>query len=146
MDIFDISTRDNILVLSKKELESKARNLMIEELENGTTNNYELLSKLTKINDFTSCMLSVLKPQIQNELNGEKHESHNIKISHGNTGDRLSYEDDIVYKDILKALKEREELLKLAYKSSETIFDSKGVEVPKVSVKTPSSSYIKVNY
>jgi hypothetical protein len=37
-------------------------------------------------------------------------------------------------------LQQREELLKLALKSDETIYDSEGVEVPKVSVKYASDS------
>ena len=42
-------------------------------------------------------------------------------------------------------MQQREELLKLALKSNEPIYDSEGVEVPKVSVKYASDS-LQVKY
>ena len=57
------------------------------------------------------------------------------KIDVRNTGDRLNYEDDPIYAEMKAVLKQREELLKLAYKQRGTmLFDENGIEVPVVSV------------
>lgn len=58
------------------------------------------------------------------------------KITLGNTGDRLDYAADPIYAEMKKTLDDRTALLKLAYKASSAIFDSEGIEVPKVPVKT----------
>jgi predicted ABC-type ATPase len=58
-------------------------------------------------------------------------------------GFSINYEDDIVYQEFKKQLKEREELLKIAQKS--TIFDAYGNEVPKVST-TPRKSSITIKF
>ena len=69
-----------------------------------------------------------------------------VEYTLSNTGDRLNYEDDEVYKELSEKLKDRQELLKLAYKSKDVIFDSEGCEVPKVGVKKPSKEIIKMKF
>jgi len=59
-----------------------------------------------------------------------------------NGGTLPQYEDDPIYSEMKAKLKEREELLKTALKSSDTIYDSEGLEVPKVSVKYKADSLI----
>ena len=57
------------------------------------------------------------------------------KIDVRNTGDRMNYEDDPIYSEMKAKLKQREELLKLAYKQKGTmVFDEQGIEVPVISV------------
>ena len=48
---------------------------------------------------------------------------------------------DEMWQQLKHKLQQREELLKLALKSDEPIYDSEGVEVPKVSVKYASDSW-----
>ena len=45
---------------------------------------------------------------------------------------KLNYSEDLLYSNLQEQLKAREELLKVAQKS--TIYDDEGVEVPKVSI------------
>jgi hypothetical protein len=45
---------------------------------------------------------------------------------------KLNYAEDLLYSNLQAQLKAREELLKVAQKS--TIYDDEGVEVPKVSI------------
>jgi hypothetical protein len=45
-----------------------------------------------------------------------------------------------MWQQLKHKLSQREELLKIALKSDEPIYDSEGVEVPKVSVKFASDS------
>ena len=51
---------------------------------------------------------------------------------------RLNYTEDLYYSNLQAKLKAREELLKVAQKS--TIYDDEGVEVPKVSLSYSKDS------
>lgn len=63
-----------------------------------------------------------------------------------NGSKKLQYKEDIVFSQLTEKLTDRSELLKVAQKSKEMIFDSGGVEVPKVSVKCDADSIsIKIN-
>lgn len=52
----------------------------------------------------------------------------------------LNYDEDQVCVELSEKIKERQELIKLATKSKDKIFDSEGCEVPKVSSKFTKSS------
>lgn len=54
--------------------------------------------------------------------------------------ENLNYEEDPVCAELSGKLKERQELVKLATKSKDTIFDTDGCEVPKVSSTFTKSS------
>lgn len=58
-----------------------------------------------------------------------------VKFTLRNGSKLLQYEEDEVVKELEGKLKERKDLVKLATNSKDMIFDSEGVEVPKVSVK-----------
>jgi hypothetical protein len=75
----------------------------------------------------------------------DKTNIHGVEFSHVNGGDTLNYKDDPIYLDIFNELKEREELLKLAYKSKNEIYDSEGIEVAKVS-SSPRKSSITIKF
>lgn len=53
---------------------------------------------------------------------------------------RLNYAEDEIINELTQKLKERTALVKASTESKEVIFDSEGVEVPKVSVKYDKSS------
>jgi hypothetical protein len=53
---------------------------------------------------------------------------------------RMQFNEDTVCAELSERLKQRQELVKLATNSKDMIFDSDGVEVPKVSVKYDKSS------
>jgi hypothetical protein len=63
-----------------------------------------------------------------------------------NTGDRLDYATDPIYAQIQEQLKEREALLKVAFKSKQPIYDEHGAEVPKVPVKTHGKEALVVKF
>ena len=62
------------------------------------------------------------------------------------SGDRLDYAQDTIYQELHKALKERENDLKTAFKSDHTIVDCNGEVIPKVGIKTHGKQVIKVSY
>ena len=81
----------------------------------------------------------------EKEKNPEKELSKfNVKFSLSSTGERLDYDSDVEYKSINTKLKDRQALLKTAYKSKDIIFDSEGDQVPKVDLKSPSKQILKI--
>jgi hypothetical protein len=59
-----------------------------------------------------------------------------------NGAESLNYDEDDIYVLLENKLKQRQELLKMASKSDDIIFDSDGCEVPKVSKKYNKSSIV----
>lgn len=70
------------------------------------------------------------------------------KITTGNTGARLSYEDDAEYSRIKDLLDARKELLSNAFKNSsiEMTDTNNGEVLPIVSIKTPNKEIIKLSF
>jgi hypothetical protein len=56
----------------------------------------------------------------------------NVEFTRKDGAKKLNYAEDLLYSNLQMQLKAREELLKVAQKS--TIYDDEGVEVPKVSI------------
>ena len=65
-------------------------------------------------------------------------------LSISSTGDRLGYQMDSNYCKLEKKLKDRKALLDLAYKSEDAIYDSEGVQVEKVKIKSHSKETLMV--
>ena len=62
---------------------------------------------------------------------GKEHEN----MTYTNGGTIYDLDKDLVYSDLKSQLSERTELLKLALKRKDPIFDEEGIEVPKVPIK-----------
>ena len=75
----------------------------------------------------------------------EKHIAFGIEITPVSGRTMIQYQEDEVWQELKNKLQQREELLKVALKSDETIYDSDGVEVPKVNVKYASDS-LQIKY
>ena len=63
-----------------------------------------------------------------------------VKFTVKQGSERLNYNEDHVCSDLAEKLKQRQELVKLATKSKDLIYDSEGIEVTKVSSKFDKSS------
>ena len=126
---------------SKKEIQLNAKKFVSEILESGTIDKTELFVQSVRINE----ALSIVTESLKKEMPLENFEAFGIKGTYRNGGDKLNYKEDHMYSDIQKELKEREELLKVAYKSSNEIYDESGFLVPKVSC-TPRKSSLTINY
>jgi hypothetical protein len=70
---------------------------------------------------------------------------YGVEFTPVNGGETINYSDDPIYQNLKADLKEREELLKLALKQTQTIFDAYGNEVPQVSI-TPRKSSITLKF
>ena len=52
----------------------------------------------------------------------------------------IQFAEDELWADLNRKLKEREEVLKIALKQTEPLYDSDGCEIPKVSIKYSADS------
>jgi hypothetical protein len=77
-------------------------------------------------------------------LEAEKYDKtftyQNVQFTKRDGAERLNFNEDDVCQKLELSLKERKELVKLATKSKDAIYDADGVEVPKVSSKFDKSS------
>ena len=103
-------------------------------LDKGEISAIDALSNFARFKEVVESFVSELRKNA--DLPEKEYEKNGVKFSMRSTGDRFDYSKDEVYAELHRKLKDREELLKLAMKSKDVIYDSEGVEVPKVGVKT----------
>jgi hypothetical protein len=126
---------------NKKEVEFSAKQFASKLIEAGEVDKYEAFTQAVRMSN----ALEIIKDEIKSHLPKEKHIAFGVEISPISGRTMIQFQDDEMWQQLKHKLQQREELLKLALKSDETIYDSEGVEVPKVSVKYASDS-IQVKY
>lgn len=124
----------------KRDYISRGKEIVNSVLESGDIDKIEFWTKVAKIKETINAMDSQLRESIQ--LN-EKILSNGVEFNPVIGGNSINYDQDEIYIQLKKDLKEREELLKMAQKS--TIFDAYGNEVPKVGT-TPRKSSITIKF
>ena len=60
---------------------------------------------------------------------------NNVDVSLTRGAALLDYEKDPIYADLAYRLKERKQVLDMAFKMKDSVYDNEGIEVPKVPVK-----------
>ena len=133
---------------TKREINELGAN-MIEAVKNGEADALPELIETKKNIELLKAYEEELKPFAiqERELYADKRLPMNgayVELSY--SGDRLNYDDDPIYKELNKALKNRVKELKEAYKCEHTIVDCEGVVIPKVGVKTHGKQIIKISY
>jgi len=131
--------------MTKKEIIAQAEANAQQLLDEGQINEYDALAAAERLNLFSETFTKNLRNAIS-ELPEKTYKRGNVEFSMRNTGERLDYDQDELYAQLKEQLKQREALLKLAYKQDETLYDSEGVEVPKVGVKTPSREVLTIKF
>ena len=121
---------------TKKEIQKSSVDFVQQILDEGNHNPQQLLAQAIRLKE----ALVTIESKIRDSMPEENFEAFGLKGTYVNGGNTPQYEEDEVYASIKKELKEREDLLKLALKQSDKLYDAEGVEVPKVSVKTRKSS------
>lgn len=124
----------------KKDYISRGKEIVSSVLKDGEIDKMEFWTKVAKIKETINAMDSQLREKV---VITEKTTLNGVEFNPVQGGFTINYDEDIVYQEFKKQLKEREELLKLAQKS--TIFDAYGNEVPKVST-TPRKSSITIKF
>jgi len=140
-----ILNRD-ILELNKQELKIYGENKAKELIDSGWADPIRLTISAKKYLEVLTAFNKAIKEAATEELskyNGKtKVGSTNIVLS--SSGATLNYSQDPIWTELSTKLKERTELLKMAKKMQEPIYDNEGIEVPKVEVKTQGIETIKV--
>ena len=130
------SVETNNFLPSKKEIQFSAKSFVSNLLDAGATDKMELYAQAVRINE----ALQIVTDELKNSIPQENFEAFGIKGTYRSGGETLNYKEDLVYAELEQKLKERAELIKVATKSKETIYDSEGVEVTKVSSTQRKSS------
>ena len=123
---------------TKKELVKQSTDFANRLIAAGNHNPVELLVQAKRMQESVNAIFEVLKTKIPTE----NFEAFGVTGQFRNGGEMLNYKDCEIWQDIATELKNREEILKLAYKSSDEIYDKYGVLVPKVSANNRKDSLV----
>jgi hypothetical protein len=123
---------------TKKEAQKTGYNLAKTIIDGGEVSKHEALANLVRLNEVISNAITEIKESVIHE----KVTMLGVEFTPTNGRTMYNFKDDHLWSELNHKLKQREELLKVALKSDETIFDNEGVEVPKVSFNYLKSSLI----
>jgi hypothetical protein len=144
-DLFQLMRQQEIdtqnFLPNRLEIQLSAKTFIKDLLDAGETNKFELLAQAKRMGE----ALEVINAELLKVLPQENFEAYGMKGTFRSGGETINYKDCEVWSDINRELKEREELLKLALKSHNEIYDSAGVQVPKVST-TPRKSSLAISF
>lgn len=118
--------------LKKGQIQALAIDHSLEINENENTIDFHIMLKKVKL-----YLDTLIKENEKNALliwDQQKSDFDNITYNQG--GKILDYSEDPIYHSIKLMLDDRKALLDLAFKSQNNIFDSEGVQVPKVPIKS----------
>jgi hypothetical protein len=121
---------------TKKEAIKTGQNLAQNIIDNGNVSKHEALANLVRLQEVVNNAVSLLKDSVSDE----KVSLLGVEFTPMNGRSMPQFSEDEVWQDLSKKLKQREELLKVAMKSDEPIYDNDGVEVPKISCNYSKSS------
>jgi hypothetical protein len=131
--------------LNKREIEAYAMAKANDLFEQGEFDEFQVLAVAERHKVATETFCKEVRSRIK-ELPEKNYKAFGCQFSTMNTGDRKNYSSDPIYADLEKQLKERKELLDLAFKSDKPIYDEHGAEVPKVGIKTYGSEVLKIKF
>ena len=126
---------------NKREIQFSAKTFITNVLDAGETDKFELLAQAKRMGE----ALEVINAELLKVIPQENFEAFGLKGTFRSGGETINYKDCEVWSDINRELKEREELLKIALKSHNEIYDEAGVQVPKVST-TPRKSSLAISF
>ena len=127
---------------TKKEAQQAGKDLVNQVLELGNVSTLDFGANLIRLSEVIGSAMSEFRSKIKDI---EKQTVQGVEFNPVQGGETLNFKDDEIWSDIKRELSEREELLKVAYKSKGEIYDEGGVLVPKVS-STPRASSITIKF
>jgi len=110
-------------------------NAIVEAVEAGVVNPLDAFAsfnKLEKLFKEAKVKIDELARDEAEKYTAKTFTFGNVEFTRKDGAKKLNYAEDLLYSNLQTQLKAREELLKVAQKS--TIYDDEGVEVPKVSI------------
>jgi adenylosuccinate synthase len=144
-DLFSLMRQQEIdtqnFLPNRLEIQLSAKTFIKEVLDAGEIDKIELLAQAKRMGE----ALDVINAELIKVIPQENFEGYGLKGTFRSGGETINFKDCEVWSDINRELKEREELLKLALKSQNEIYDAAGVQVPKVST-TPRKSSLAISF
>ena len=126
---------------NRLEIQLSAKTFIKEVLDAGEIDKIELLAQAKRMGE----ALEVINAELLKVIPQENFEAFGLKGTFRSGGETINYKDCEVWNELNRQLKEREELLKIALKSQNEIYDAQGVLVPKVST-TPRKSSLAISF
>ena len=121
---------------TKKEVIASSEKFVNDLINSGEVDKVELFAQAVRMSE----ALAVITDKLKQSLPQENFEAFGLKGTYRNGGSTPNYSEDELWSKLKEKLTDREMLLKVAMKSNETIYDSDGVEVPRVSENIRKSS------
>lgn len=132
-------------LLTKKESISKGKQNAKEIIESGEVDLFKLFSNSVRFEEFLKSFNKEMRVAILEELKDGEYKARGLEFASKNGSSRLNYKEDQNWQELKDKLTQREELLKVAEKSKEPLFDSEGVEVPRVS-RSHSGTVLNIRF
>ena len=126
---------------TKKDAILTGKRMVDNVIESGDVDKHMFMANICRLKEVVNSADS----EMRKHLPEEKMTCYGVEFTPVNGGETINFGDDPIYQQLKADLKEREELLKLALKQTQTIFDAYGNEVPQVSV-TPRKSSITLKF
>jgi hypothetical protein len=133
------------LGMSKNEIQLEAQHQLEQVWEQGEIDEWKLLAITARNKAFWETFEKSAREKV-NGVPERNYKAFGCEFSTMNTGDRKDYSSDPIYADLENQLKQRKELLDLAFKSNQPIYDEHGAEVPKVPIKTYGGEVLKIKF
>lgn len=124
---------------TKKDAEKTGINLVNQIYENGDVDPIKVFSNIVRLKEVVNAADKEFRSKFDIT---EKQTFNGVEFSPKSGSKKLNYDADPVFCEIAQKLKERQELLKVSANSKDQIFDSEGIEVPKVGHTFDKSSII----
>jgi hypothetical protein len=118
-------------------------NAIVQAVENGVVNPLDAFAsfnKLEKLFKEAKVKIDELARDEAEKYTAKTFTFGNVEFTRKDGAKKLNYSEDLLYSNLQAKLKAREELLKVAQKS--TVYDEEGVEVPKVSISYNKDSLV----
>lgn len=138
---FNMRAEDMALMYSetftKKDAELAGLNIVKTIIDEGKVEPKKVFSNIVRL----KAVIDSAEKAFREELSFISKDSFNgVEFNPVDPRESFNYNEDDVCNSLAEKLKERQELVKLASKSKDIIFDADGCEVPKVSSKFTKSS------
>lgn len=124
---------------TKKKAEEAGQNLANSIFEDGLLDPLQVMSNIVRLKS----VIDAAEKTFREKLDIASSDSYNgVNFTFKNGSEKLQYSEDHVVAELEEKIKARKDLVKVATKSKEPIFDEEGNEVTKVSSKFDKSSLV----
>lgn len=141
--LMEMRAEDFALMYSHDFTKSKAieaGNALVEKIfEDGELDEFKIYSNIVRL----KAVIDTADKAFRDRLKVDKSiDANGVNFTYKNGSEKLNYSEDLEVAELEEKLKARKELVKLASKSKDAIYDTNGVEVTKVSSTFDKSSIV----